>query len=454
MNILKHKKARRVLASVLFCMALLLTLGGLLGCKTPSEPPVYDTRLNFLSDSGVSIYRIVYPKENCPATVLAVAEELQSSMQEALGVDVAMTDDHGTANATDQIQPYEILIGETARTATQNAMADLKGDEYVIRVDGHKIVIVGATNRATCAAVRYFMKDVIGRKDEMSTPDHPQIKIDQNYLYQGEYALPLHLSDEVQTTLPIAPYRATLLHTVALPQSACDQLTLATLQGLSTLYSSEQIFVLSQDSEAGLSAIVEKGEVTLSDKNDSEQTWTLAHLLNHYAELLDGYILCSSDLKSESAEVAINLAHQLNAVVVTPDNEGLAQAAGLSMVLDVRDKDDTWLRASEYFAKLSRTLAIEPSVAQGFSLVDYAVMTGCYYYDYRADDEYMHVQTFRHLEKGSYLLAMPSDHKHNTITFDALGVTVLEMNTAYRENLSVISGKLPAEWETTLFPQK
>jgi hypothetical protein len=310
---------------------------------------------------------------------------------------------------------------------------------------------VGATNRATCAAVRYFIKDVIGRKDETSTPDHPQIKIEPDYHYQGEYALPIHPSEDVQTTLPIAPYRATLLHTVALPQNAYDQLTLATLQGLSTLYSSEQIFVLTQDSEAGLSAIVEKGEVTLSDKNDSEQTWTLAHLLNHYSDLLDGYILCSSDLTSESAEVAINLAHQFNAVVVTPDNEGLAQASGLSLVLDVTDKDDAWLRASEYFAKLNHTLAIEPDGTQGFSLVDYAVMAGCYYYDYHGGDEYMHVQTFRHLENGAYLLTMPTDDKHNTITFDAIGVTVLNMDMMYRENLSVISGKLPAEWEAMLF---
>jgi hypothetical protein len=154
MKFLKHAKVRRAIAMMLSFAALLLLMGSFAGCETPSEPPVYDTRLNFLSDSGVSIYRIVYPKESCPATVLTAAEELQSAMQEALGVDVAMTDDHGTANATDQLQPYEILIGETARTATQNAMTDLDGDEFIVRVDGHKIVIVGATNRATCAAVR------------------------------------------------------------------------------------------------------------------------------------------------------------------------------------------------------------------------------------------------------------------------------------------------------------
>ena len=160
--------------------------------------------------------------------------------------------------------------------------------------------------------------------------------------------------------------------------------------------------------------------MTLSDKNDSEQTWTLAHLLNHYADLLDGYILCSSDLTSESAEVAVSLAHQLNAVVVTPDNEGLAQASGLSLVLDVTDKDDAWLRASEYFAQLNHTLAIEPDITQGFSLVDYAVMAGCYYHDYRGSDEYMHVQTFRHLENGSHLLAIPTEDKHNIGAFELI----------------------------------
>lgn len=451
MKFRKHPKMHRALALILVGAALLLLACGMAGCQTPADPPEYDKRLNFLSDSGVSIYRIVYPKENCPATVLAAAQDLQATMQEVLGVDVAITDDHGTANATDQIQPYEILIGETARTATQNVLPDLDGDEFVIRVDGHKIVIAGATNRATCAAVRYFIQDVIEGNYETDSSDRPQIKIETNYQYEGEYALPLYPSETVETTLPTAPYRATLLHIVAQPADAYDQLTLATLQGLSTLYSSEQIFVLTKGSEAWLSAMVSKGDLTVSEQNDTEQTWTLARLLNHYAELLNGYILCSTDLTSESVAVAVNLAHQLDAVVVTPDNEALAQAAGLSMVLDVRDKNDAWLRASEYFAQLNHTLAIEPDSAQGWSLIDYAVMTGCYYYDYCTGDEYMHVQSFRHLEDGAYLLAVPTNDKHNTITFEAIGVKVLPMGATCCDNLAVISGKLPAELDAKLF---
>ncbi|MBR2622486.1 MAG: hypothetical protein IKC97_08995 [Clostridia bacterium] len=454
MRFLMHAKTRRAMALILSCVMLILLLGGLAGCRTPSEPPVYDTRLNFLSTGGVSIYRIVYPKENCPATVLAAAQELEFAMQEALGVDVAITDDHGTANATDQLQPYEILIGETARTATQNALPELEGDEYVIRVDGHKIVIVGATNRATCAAVRYFIKDVIQQKGETSTSERPPVKIDVDYHYQGVYQLPLYPSESVETTLPIAPYRATVLQTIAMPTNAYDHLTLATLQGLSSLYSSEQIFIRTQENEQWLSMMMQKGELTVSECNDAEQMWTLGLLLNHYSEMLGGYILCSSDLTSESVEVAINLAHQLNAVVVTPDNEELAQTAGLSLVLDVRDKNDAWLRGSEYFAQLNCALAVEPDTEHGFSLIDYAVMTGCYYHDYRAGDEYMHVQAFKHLERGSYLLSAPTDDKHNTVTFDAIGVTVLELEAVYGDNLSVITGKLPAELQAMLFAQQ
>jgi hypothetical protein len=407
----------------------------LVGCETAAEPPVYDTRLNFLTNNGVSIYRVVYPTENCPDTVRSAAEELQAVMQEVLGVDVAITDDKGTANATDQFQPYEILIGRTARAATQKVLPELDGEEFIVRVDGHKIVIVGATNRATYAGVRHFIENVI--RQGTVEDGKPVVKIETDYEYLGKYTSPKQPSVAGNTTLPVAPYRPAVLYTVDQPDKKADQITLATLQGLSTLYSSEQVFILRKGNEAQLTSLVEQGAIAINH-NDAEQTWTLGRLLNYYSNRLSGYILCSMDTTSESTEVAINLAHYLNAVVVTPENEEVAQAAGLSLVLDVTDKDDAWLRTTPYFGRMSKMLAVEPDIEQSIAFVDYVVMSGCYYHDYRDGDEYMHVQSFKHLDKGAYLLSLPTDDIHQTLTFDAIGVVVLTPGEALWTNLSVL----------------
>ena len=417
------------------CLALLLPLL-LTGCDITTEQPVYDTRLNFLSSSGVSIYRIVHPEENCPNAVMEAAEELQAVMQEVLGVEVAMTGDRGAANAPDQFQPYEILVGETARTATQEILPELDGEEFIVRVMGHKIVIVGASNRATYAGVRYFIENVISAgtvEDE-----RPVVKIATDYAYEGKYVSPKEEAVAGNTTLPVAPYRPVVLYTVAQPEKMCDRVTLATLQGLSTLYGSEQVFVLSEGNEEGqLSALVAQG-ATVMNHNDAEQPWTLGRLLNYYSDHLSGYILCADDVTSESAEIAINLAHYLGAVVVTSQNEEVAQAAGLSCVLDVTDKDDAWLRTTPYFAKMSKVLAVEPHMEEDVALVDYVVMAGCYYHDYRDGDEYMHIQSFKFLNEGAYLLRLPDDDVHHIITFESIGVVELTLHKAYWKNISVM----------------
>ena len=440
---------------LMLCLVLLLSCIPLVGCSGTTDPPVYDNRLNFLSNGGVSIYRIVYPMEGCVSLVSEAATRLQEAMQYMLGVDVALTNDRGTANAVDQLQPYEILIGETARTESQDVLPELRRDEYVIRVVGHKIVIVGESNRATAAGVDAFIANVLKYTEGVAAPSDPlsEVKIEKNYTAKGKYECPKVPSQADVATLPIAPYQATRLNVVPAPDAISDGLSLATLQGLSTRYGSDQIFIADEEKSQQLQILADSG-IALIYHNDDDVPWSLGELLKYYAEYLYGYILCSSDLSDESAQVAINLAHQLNAVVITPENEALAVAAGLSMVLDVRGKNDAWLRSSEYFPLLCRNLAVEPDTTYPLALIDYVVMTGCYYYDYCGGDEYSHVQTFKHLDPGGYLLCATADDVHGKVFFDVIGVTLLTSPKECLNNLSVMSGWNPSWMQDTLFPGK
>ena len=440
---------------LILCLALLLPCISLVGCSGTTEPPVYDNRLIFLSNSGVSIYRIVYPMEGCTSLVSEAATRLQDAMQYMLGVDVVLTSDRGTANAVDQLQPYEILIGETARTESQDVLPELRRDEYVIRVVGHKIVIVGESNRATAAGVDAFIANVLKYTEGVAAPADPksEVKIEKNYTVKGKYECPKVPSQGDVATLPVALYQATRVNVVPAPDAMGDGITLATLQGLSTRYGSEQIFIAHEAEAHQLQAMADGG-VTLVYHNDDDVPWSLGELLKYYAEHLYGYILCSSDWSDESAQVAINLANQLNAVVITPENEALAVAAGLSMVLDVRDKNDAWLRSSEYFPLLNCKIAVEPDAAHPLALIDYVAMTGCYYYDYCGGDEYSHVQTFKHMEAGGHILSATADDVHGKVFFDVIGVTHMTPPPECMNNLSVMSGWNPLWMQNTLFPEK
>jgi hypothetical protein len=163
-------------------------------------------------------------------------------------------------------------------------------------------------------------------------------------------------------------------------------------------------------------------------------------LLSYYSPRLSGYILCADDLSDPSVAVAISLAHPLNAVVVTAKNEALAKENGLRCVMDVRGTDDTWLRESKYFAQLSRSVAVEQSAATIPSLIDYAVMSGCYYAHYEGADDYMHAQTFHFMDKGSVVLGSNDAFDEYTAISSLSTVNLSVVPARQSFNLSTLSG--------------
>ncbi|MBN2766091.1 MAG: RICIN domain-containing protein [Paludibacteraceae bacterium] len=96
-------------------------------------------------------------------------------------------------------------------------------------------------------------------------------------------------------------------------------------------------------------------------------------LLNFFAGRLDGYILC--DAKSTSANVAATLSGILNAVAIPANIESKAKAAGLSMLLDVRGKDEIWA-ISNYGDRINKNFAFSESLDNWLGLVDYTAYTG------------------------------------------------------------------------------
>lgn len=98
-------------------------------------------------------------------------------------------------------------------------------------------------------------------------------------------------------------------------------------------------------------------------------------LLTKYASRLTGYILC--DAKAASTNVAISLSGILNAVAIPADIEQTAITAGLTLLQDVRGKDEIWALAN-YGTQFSKTIASYQNCSddRGLFLGDYSTYAG------------------------------------------------------------------------------
>ena len=172
------------------------------------------------------------------------------------------------------------------------------------------------------------------------------------------------------------------------------------------------------------------------DAQPDGSKWDLAALLKEFAAFFDGYLLCDED----SIAVALSLANQKNSIVVLPDFEAAAQAAGLNMTADVRGWSDLRLRLRPEFYRLRRDVAFEQPAALCPRLMDYAVMSGAYVWYDAAATRAEHTNAFRFLNNNALLFGWNNDlGEYKTIaSASALNACLIPADWAC--NLSVLSG--------------
>lgn len=231
-----------------------------------------------------------------------------------------------------------------------------------------------------------------------------------------------------------AKYQAKKLYVVDQPSELTDKVTLAVLQGLTANMTDEQIFIKTGSFDTYRDFLAENYDVEIISGGE---TWSL---LKKYADKLDGYILCGNYVDSASIPVAISLSKQLNAVAVSKKNEDKAKAAGLTMVLDATDKDDDWLRNSEYFENLNKKIAVEQPISMIPKLADYAAMTGAYFNFYDGHIQKHHRNMYKFLDDNAVVFGYNNTlGEFDTVdSFSRDNISMIPSDHAY--NLSVLSG--------------
>jgi len=138
------------------------------------EPQDKGPELITLMDGYDSRFRIVYPKD-FSITEKQIVSKMRSRMVDIFEADVLISNDIASKNE------YELLIGLTNRKESKKAYEDLtgyranNGSDFIIRMDGKKLVIAANTEYSLQLAVDYFM-------DKYCKTDKDSIKSNLNYV--------------------------------------------------------------------------------------------------------------------------------------------------------------------------------------------------------------------------------------------------------------------------------
>ncbi|GEM_PF-1198068 len=91
---------------------------------------------------------------------------------------------------------YEILVGNTSRTETAEALSNISHTDYTIRIVGNKLVIAGWNEDATIEAVKYFTENILPQGPVLSTDilytsglEYPIESIEINGKPLGDYSV-------------------------------------------------------------------------------------------------------------------------------------------------------------------------------------------------------------------------------------------------------------------------
>ena len=161
-----------ILAVILACTAALYT-----GCGkddgVTTAPPV---PVDLVNGEGKAVYRIVRADKinvNAKDEVTAFKNDLESVTGTELDL---VTDVLSEGESLDSVSGiYEILVGRTNRPESIEAVKGLTENDYVIRVTGNKIVIVGGSDLMTRRAMDAFL-EIVGDENGSALKSNTDIK--------------------------------------------------------------------------------------------------------------------------------------------------------------------------------------------------------------------------------------------------------------------------------------
>lgn len=203
---MRHRKILRALGGAALAAMLLVSCG-----KQEDPPKLTDTAetteaqttteapapmLTLVADGRTDF--VIYRSKALGDGSLAAINQLVSAIRAETGVTLKIVTDWGDAGEKDTNDCYAILVGETS-FAQSKAVDQLKNTQYLITMDGNKLVIGGPDDEGTVKAVEAFIREFVRGKGNMLT-----FSADQTVLDKGSYPEETYLTC---LGVPIEDYR-------------------------------------------------------------------------------------------------------------------------------------------------------------------------------------------------------------------------------------------------------
>ena len=161
-------KKTRIFRTLTVLLALLMCISAFVGCanapdeqpddgQTPATQP--DVPMLTLVDNGATEF-VIMRSDLAKTSYATMSLELQKAIETISGAKPELQTDYETKDQ-DNTAAFEILIGESNRPETTEAKATLTGEhDYLVRIAGHKVIIVGNSDQALQTAIYRFLDEV------------------------------------------------------------------------------------------------------------------------------------------------------------------------------------------------------------------------------------------------------------------------------------------------------
>ena len=159
----------KIKSLIAFALVLSMLALCIVSCSKPQESPDDTTPTNYTDISTYSIVRVDSASGQLPNITSAFKKILLEYTKAALTVST----DYVPRNETLDESGNEILIGDTNRKASIEALEELKAEGfdngYIIKAIDNKIVIVGMNDNDTILGIKYFINNYVMKSEKENT---------------------------------------------------------------------------------------------------------------------------------------------------------------------------------------------------------------------------------------------------------------------------------------------
>jgi len=152
--------------SLILIFSLITTM--LFACnknKEETNKPEDENEEGYLSISKYTLIRL----DSSDQKVTNATQNLKTAIKSSLGIDIPVKTDWYNPTETLDENAKEILIDQTNRKESADALAKLdssEGDSYIIEITDNKIVILGKSATSTVRAIQYFTQNYVLTSDK------------------------------------------------------------------------------------------------------------------------------------------------------------------------------------------------------------------------------------------------------------------------------------------------